>query len=592
MRCPAAASKSSTHALADGDDGDLAAAVERRDAAGLQRGRDAGDAAVAVEHGQRVGELVADEDAPAGRAASCGSRPVRARVTAPPGSATWSSASASSAGTSTGPPARRARGGAERRAAGRAASTVPLRRPRAPARPGCAARRRPARSRVGGDALRLEADRHEPPVGLRGERRRGGGLGGGRQLVARRRAAARRASGEQQHDERRAAPCREDGRRRIDRATTAPCRARGGSCRRAAFAVDGATTVAVGLWLARHDGRELGLPYPPFVGRWDAGATAWALARRGAARARDLGRAAAALARCRPPRSPPRCSRSRSRCGSRSARRAAAPASWARVFDPDGFEGPNEYLPALAALRYGPGFFLDRFAELVPALPVHAAGHPPGLLLVDGRVRRSHARAARGAVHRRRRAGRAARLRARAATLLDERRARIAGAADRARAVGAAVRRHLGRRAVRDARAARRRGRWRRGAPAARRRRARCSRSASLFAWSLLAVGAWAALLAWRRDGLRAMLALGAALRRGPGRLHAVFAALTGFDPIGTLRATEQVYRFGIAARAAVLVLADGLADRVPAHARAADRLARPARARAPATTPRSRSSP
>ena len=24
---------------------------------------------------------------------------------------------------------------------------------------------------------------------------------------------------------------------------------------------------------------------------------------------------------------------------------------------------------------------LDRFAELVPALPVHSAGHPPGLLL-------------------------------------------------------------------------------------------------------------------------------------------------------------------------------------------------------------------
>jgi methylthioxylose transferase len=29
--------------------------------------------------------------------------------------------------------------------------------------------------------------------------------------------------------------------------------------------------------------------------------------------------------------------------------------------------------------------------------------------------------------------------------------------------------------------------------------------------------------------------------------VHGAFAALTGFDPIGTLRATEQVYRFGIA---------------------------------------------
>ena len=44
-------------------------------------------------------------------------------------------------------------------------------------------------------------------------------------------------------------------------------------------------------------------------------------------------------------------------------------------------EGKNEYLPSLAAFDYGPRFFLDRFAELVPSLPVHSAGHPPGLLL-------------------------------------------------------------------------------------------------------------------------------------------------------------------------------------------------------------------
>ena len=44
-------------------------------------------------------------------------------------------------------------------------------------------------------------------------------------------------------------------------------------------------------------------------------------------------------------------------------------------------EGKNEYLPSLAAFEYGPRFVLDRFAELVPSLPVHSAGHPPGLLL-------------------------------------------------------------------------------------------------------------------------------------------------------------------------------------------------------------------
>ena len=34
---------------------------------------------------------------------------------------------------------------------------------------------------------------------------------------------------------------------------------------------------------------------------------------------------------------------------------------------------------------------------------------------------------------------------------------------------------------------------------------------------------------------------------RRAGRLLLLLAALTGFDPVGTLRATEQVYRFGIA---------------------------------------------
>ena len=52
-------------------------------------------------------------------------------------------------------------------------------------------------------------------------------------------------------------------------------------------------------------------------------------------------------------------------------------------------EGKNEYLPSLAAFDYGPRFVLDRFAELVPALPVHSAGHPPGLLRDDALPRRS-----------------------------------------------------------------------------------------------------------------------------------------------------------------------------------------------------------
>src|SRR5262249_8837791 len=59
------------------------------------------------------------------------------------------------------------------------------------------------------------------------------------------------------------------------------------------------------------------------------------------------------------------------------------PGGWDEVFDyRRSFEAKNEYLPALPALGYGVHWFLDHFAQIAPALPVHAAGHPPGLLLV------------------------------------------------------------------------------------------------------------------------------------------------------------------------------------------------------------------
>src|SRR6185503_17725463 len=138
--------------------------------------------------------------------------------------------------------------------------------------------------------------------------------------------------------------------------------------------------VAVGLWLARHDGRELGLPFPPFVGRWDPAATAWAFA---AAALSGLAIWAAPRLLALPPAAFAAAVFAltlalRLALGATSR----GPGGWSGMFDLDGFEGPNEYLPALSALRYGPGFLLDRFAELVPALPVHAAGHPPGLLLI------------------------------------------------------------------------------------------------------------------------------------------------------------------------------------------------------------------
>ena len=41
----------------------------------------------------------------------------------------------------------------------------------------------------------------------------------------------------------------------------------------------------------------------------------------------------------------------------------------------------DQRVPARACprCRYGTPFFLDRFAELVPALPINVSGHPPGL---------------------------------------------------------------------------------------------------------------------------------------------------------------------------------------------------------------------
>ena len=133
-----------------------------------------------------------------------------------------------------------------------------------------------------------------------------------------------------------------------------------------------------------------------------------------------------------------------------------------------------------------------------PRSPCTSPGHPPGLLLVMHALGIDTAAAAGGAVHRRRGAERAAHLRARARRCSHERAARLAGLlmalspAALMFGVTSADAVYLHARAARRVAAARVRGR-------AGDRRGRCSRSASLFAWSLLAVGAWAAILALRR---------------------------------------------------------------------------------------------
>jgi methylthioxylose transferase len=220
--------------------------------------------------------------------------------------------------------------------------------------------------------------------------------------------------------------------------------------------------------------------------------------------------------------------------------------AWWEVFDPArSYEAANEYLPALGGLEWGPRFFLDRFAETVPAYPVHVAGHPPGLLLTlhtfgitsPGGMAALCIGVGALSVPLTYRLGR---------ELLDERRARIAALllafAPGAMIFGAtsadAVYLTLGLLAA-----------W---PLASRSWRARAVGAvalavASFFAWSLLAVGAWAAIVTLRREGRRAALALSALCAAALLAFYALLYGATGFDPLGTLRATEDVYRAGIA---------------------------------------------
>jgi hypothetical protein len=221
---------------------------------------------------------------------------------------------------------------------------------------------------------------------------------------------------------------------------------------------------------------------------------------------------------------------------------AGIAASW-KVFDATrSYEAPNEYLPALGALHWGPRFFLDRFAETVPALPVHAAGHPPGLLLtLDALGIESPGGMAALCIGVGALSAPLTYLAAR--TVLEEPRARIAtlllAFAPGALLFGAtsadAVYLTLGVLAA-----------WLLIArPVA---GAVALAVASFFAWSLLAVGAWAAIVTLRRQGRRAAAMLCGLCAAALAAFYALMYAATGFDVVGTLQATADVYRAGVAA--------------------------------------------
>jgi methylthioxylose transferase len=221
------------------------------------------------------------------------------------------------------------------------------------------------------------------------------------------------------------------------------------------------------------------------------------------------------------------------------------------VYELGNHEAASEYLPALPALELGTRFFLDTFAEVGTSLPVHAVGHPPGLLLlmhwlgIDGPAAMAALTIGVGAL-----SIPLAYLLGR--VLLDERRARVATllyvfapsailyGATSADALYATVGLMA---AVPLAVASRaRRGRAL-GAGAS------ALAAASFFSYANLAIGAWAALLAWQRAGLRRAAVLVAACGVALAAFYAALHLVTGYDPIGVVAATESVYREGIAGR-------------------------------------------
>lgn len=223
---------------------------------------------------------------------------------------------------------------------------------------------------------------------------------------------------------------------------------------------------------------------------------------------------------------------------------------WTHIFDLEGGTSQshaiNEYLPGLPTLDYGVRNYLDRFAEVVPSQSVNVAGHPPGPLLLASWVGATTPGAlaalviAIGAC--------CAPLTYRLALTLDgdDRTARFAGllcaasplillfgvtsfdfafAAFGAFAACGLVARSWGWRTVGLVAFA-----W-----------------ASLMSWALLAIGAWAAIVVWRRDGFRQAAVLAVLCGVVVAAFQGALAARYGYDPIGTLRATEQVYRDSLA---------------------------------------------
>jgi hypothetical protein len=231
---------------------------------------------------------------------------------------------------------------------------------------------------------------------------------------------------------------------------------------------------------------------------------------------------------------------------------------WFAVYDVPNKESLNEYLPVLPAFDLGTRFFLDTFAEIGTALPVHAIGHPPGLLVtlhalgIDTAEGMAALTIGIGALS-------IPLVYALGRRLLDESQARVATllyafapsavlhgvtSADALFATLAVL-------AVVALLARRRGGSHRRAVPPSDGILAALGPPAfalaSFFSYANLAVGALAVIVTLRRDGVRRALALSAACAVALLAFYGLLHLFTGFDPLGALRSTETVYREGVA---------------------------------------------
>jgi len=305
-----------------------------------------------------------------------------------------------------------------------------------------------------------------------------------------------------------------------------------------------AGTLAYG-WVVAAGGHDLGTPTPPLLYSWRPEAAPYALAAAavlvaGVAAAQRL-RAAAISARVFALGALVLGLVLRLAVG---AARGGVDGWWAAYQVPGG-EGANEYLPALPALQLGTRFFLDTFAEIGTALPAHAVGHPPGLLVslhflgIDTAEGMSALTIGVGALS-------VPLVYLLARGLLDEARARTAtllyvfapsavlhGAAS-ADALYATVALLALIALLARSRAVRAPG------PMA-------LALASFLSYANLGAGAFAALVSLRREGLRRALALSSMCALALVAFYGLVFLATGFDVLGAVRSAESVYREGVA---------------------------------------------